>query len=575
MTAQKRQGVGLNAPPGRVLLIRNLPRDVSELEIKEAFSPFTMGQELRMFHVPSAGQALVEFPDGPAASAALAQVRQGGVVIRGCTIQGSYSTPESVETNQERSADCRILLVTVTNLQYAVEIDALERIFSRYGFVDKIVLFGRVPGMAQAWIQFQSCTDAAQALTQVNGRNMYDGCNTLQVQLSDMTELWMKDNRNKGRDFTKQLPTAQPAHAVPIAGVAGSPTARGDVASMPPPMYMSPFGAEKRRRVDISHPSAAAAGGGGHSGGGSIGAGGAAAATQQQHEGGGSSLSAGLTTPNQQPNQQQHPLEYIFVGRRTFFLLSLDDILRLRETCSWAGGLSCGSDSAIPSANRQGCTGWCMGGKCSYCGSMTTSLAYLPPCRWWRAIKDEPGFRLDVDPPLPPNHPYQQHRQPHDPPVRSNIDYLSPGGWLDRSVFPWDYSSVSSCVKKIVLDHFRETHQTNRTSRFIDRRDDNNRLHTLMTQSPPTAVGKCTTTPSFRFHLFGQFARRLILTDAGHPFVAWITLENYTDNVYVRIHTTESAVAGVGGAFRDRFPQTTRLAHAVLGAIIAAELLDQ
>ena len=41
-------------------------------------------------------------------------------------------------------------------------------------------------------------------------------------------------------------------------------------------------------------------------------------------------------TQQQQPDQQQqHPIEYIFVGRRTFYLLSLDDILHLKATCTW------------------------------------------------------------------------------------------------------------------------------------------------------------------------------------------------------------------------------------------------
>ncbi|CEM03219.1 unnamed protein product [Vitrella brassicaformis CCMP3155] len=212
--AQKRQGAGPSAQPGRVLLIRDLPRDVNELEIKEAFSRFTVGQALSVFHVPSAGQTLVQFPDGPAASAALAQVRQGGVVIGGCTIQGDYS-----------NADCRILLVNVTNLGYPVEIDALHRIFSAHGPVKKIdLLSGTVRGVAQALIQFENLTDAAQAVTHVNGHNMYDGCNTLQLQVQlsgvTMTELSVGDGPNKGRDFTIQPPTAHPA-------------ARGGVNSMP------------------------------------------------------------------------------------------------------------------------------------------------------------------------------------------------------------------------------------------------------------------------------------------------------------------------------------------------------
>ncbi|CEM08998.1 unnamed protein product [Vitrella brassicaformis CCMP3155] len=41
----------------------------------------------------------------------------------------------------------------------------------------------------------------------------------------------------------------------------------------------------------------------------------------------------------EQHQEQQHPFTYIFVGRRTFWLLSLTDILRLRATCTWLRSL--------------------------------------------------------------------------------------------------------------------------------------------------------------------------------------------------------------------------------------------
>ncbi|CEM10287.1 unnamed protein product [Vitrella brassicaformis CCMP3155] len=115
-----------------------------------------------------------------------------------------------------------------------------------------------------------------------------------------------------------------------------------------------------------------------------------------------------------------------------------------------------------------------------------------------RAIKDQDGFELTIDPPLPPNHPYQQHRQPHDPPVRSRIDYSRSAGWLQ---FIRVSSYVSSCVKSIIIGHFRWTHQINFTdrSRVIDRYVDDNRLLNLLTQSPHTPVEGCTTTTSARF----------------------------------------------------------------------------
>ncbi|CEM20427.1 unnamed protein product [Vitrella brassicaformis CCMP3155] len=193
------------------------------------------------------------------------------------------------------------------------------------------------------------------------------------------------------------------------------------------------------------------------------------------------------------------------------------------------------------------------------------------------AIKDQDGFEIDIDPPLPPNHPYQQHRQPHDPPVRSRIDYrpLSPEGWRPLR-FDWVYSSVSSCVKRIVIDHFATIHQINRPNILIDRRVANNRLDTLLTQSPHTPVAGCTTTASDRFSGTGT-CRHFVFTDASHPFVAWITVKDlvYHNNVRVFVRTTESAVSGVGGAFKDRFPQTTQLARVVLGDIISAMVFGQ
>ncbi|CEM13605.1 unnamed protein product [Vitrella brassicaformis CCMP3155] len=422
-------------------------------------------------------------------------------------------------------------------------------------------------------------------------------------------------------------------------------------------------GAKKRRHVDISHPAAGGGGdGGGHSGGGSIGAGGAAAATQQQHEGGSSSLSAGLlTAPNQQPNQQQqkqHPLEYIFVGRRTFFLLSLNDILRLRATCKWARGLfgapqlrqrlshslstqaglrrtvnenvvqlltfadqQMGERDLLAALCVTEAGGWSemsevieLAGQCGCCQLPVTlnsgdlhqypnKTAYLddprvlaqlkmvgPHIRFGdgvtfqlfrhgyrlRAIKDQYGFELTINPPLPPNHPYQQHRQPHDPPVSSSIDNYPSRGWLrwasvsDYTSASPNFSSVSSCVKKIVLNHFEKTHQINSTYRMIDRHVDNSRLHTLITQSPHTPVERCTTTMSY--HLIP--GRHLVLTDASQSFVAWIRIDDFANYVKVEVCTTEPAVS-VGGAFKVLFPQTTRLARAVLETIISAMIFDQ
>ncbi|CEM10290.1 unnamed protein product [Vitrella brassicaformis CCMP3155] len=361
-------------------------------------------------------------------------------------------------------------------------------------------------------------------------------------------------------------------------------------------------------------------------------------------------------TQQQQPNQQQHPIEYIFVGRRSFYLLSLDDILKLRATCRWLRELfkapqlrqrlshSLSTQAGLRrTANGQQlltfdqqqmgvgdllaalCVaeagGWSemseaveLAGQCGNCQlpvrltaadlhQYPNKTAYLAAPRvlaqlkmvgphidfgggvtfqlfhhgdTLRAVKDQDGFEIDISPPLYAAHLYQQDRQPHDPPVRSRIDYRLLTGWRLLPLGPYDYSSVSSLVKRNVLNHFRGTHQLNSTGRTrIDRLVDNNRLLNLMTHSPHTPVEGCTTTASYRFAA-GFTSHRLVLTDAGQLFVAWIHIMEspYMNTVLVQVRTAEPAVSGVG-AFKDRFPVTTRLVRSVLGAVISARIFDQ
>ncbi|CEM26505.1 unnamed protein product [Vitrella brassicaformis CCMP3155] len=182
-----------------------------------------------------------------------------------------------------------------------------------------------------------------------------------------------------------------------------------------------------------------------------------------------------------------------------------------------------------------------------------------------RAIKDQPDFELEVDPPLPAGHLYGQHRQLHDPPVREGIYYSTHscghGRW--KSNGPWSAdASVSSFVKYMVLVYFDETHQTNDTSITVNRYVGGGRLNDLLTESPHTPVAGCTTTIS---GLHGN-TRQLVLTNGSHPFVAWIFIWGLGNNVQVCVRTTEAAVCG-SGPFKHRFPVTTQLGRVALGAV--------
>ncbi|CEM38236.1 unnamed protein product [Vitrella brassicaformis CCMP3155] len=168
-----------------------------------------------------------------------------------------------------------------------------------------------------------------------------------------------------------------------------------------------------------------------------------------------------------------------------------------------------------------------------------------------RAIKDEPDFRLTVDPPLPAHHHlYQRHRQQHDPPVVSRI-YYSP--------------LINRCLSATSI----------RPNRYVD----GGRLNGLLAQSPHTPVAGCTTTFSWCTTALDQDARvrQLVLTNSSDDFVAWITIWDM-GNKYLRLSvvTTEAPVAGAGagGAFKHRFPVTTRLTRVALGPGVAPFVFD-
>ncbi|CEM00751.1 unnamed protein product [Vitrella brassicaformis CCMP3155] len=283
----------------------------------------------------------------------------------------------------------------------------------------------------------------------------------------------------------------------------------------------------------------------------------------------------------QQPqHQQQHPFSYIFVGRRTYYLFSsIKDILRLRATCTWLRNLfgaaqlrdrlrhSLGSQTglrraAYVSVPRMLAQLKMVGRHVHFIDGTCLQLFHHGNGEV-RAITDEPGFELEVDPPLPAGHLYQEHRQPHDPPVRESIYYYEDdGGWEPHGFQFTLHVSVSSFAKQKIIDVFEKTQQINYTYIELDRYVGGGRLDALLTESPHTPVAGCTTTVSSYSGI-----RFLVLTNSSHNFVAWVDIAGAeNDPVSVYVETTETAVCG-SGAFKHRFPMTTQLARVALGAV--------
>lgn len=206
----------------RVLLLRNLGVGVTEGDVESLLSPFTK-QKLKIYLQATARRAFVEFSDEDSAKAALQYFRMHPVQLKGANVNITMSKRDSVSTTHENANNTeqpfKILLTSVTNLLYCVDIDLIHFLFSKYGVIEKIVTFSRSEDAFQAFVQFKHASQAKNALVALHNRNIYDGCNTLQIQPSRLTDLVVKSNSAKGIDYTLQNHKSHDGNGVGNGGV--------------------------------------------------------------------------------------------------------------------------------------------------------------------------------------------------------------------------------------------------------------------------------------------------------------------------------------------------------------------
>ncbi|GBN88623.1 Polypyrimidine tract-binding protein 2, partial [Araneus ventricosus] len=110
-------------------------------------------------------------------------------------------------TSDTQGGPNTVLRVVVDNQLYPVSLEILYQIFSRVGRVLKIVTFTK-NGTFQALIQYPDVITAQAAKLSLDGQNIYNSCCTLRVEYSKLTNLNVKFNNDKSRDFTNPtLPT--------------------------------------------------------------------------------------------------------------------------------------------------------------------------------------------------------------------------------------------------------------------------------------------------------------------------------------------------------------------------------
>lgn len=188
-------------PPTRVLYVRNIPDSVTDSELIQYCSPF--GRVTGTLILKEKGHGFIEFDDIESAAAACAYFQQNPLVLHGFLIEFTFSQRQEITPRKDPDANPpnRIILLTVTNIMYPVTVDVLSQVFAKYGGMEKVIIFNRGNAI-QALVQLRDIATASTCRSQLDGQNIYAGCNSLKVQYSSLNELEVKQNNDRMFDFT-------------------------------------------------------------------------------------------------------------------------------------------------------------------------------------------------------------------------------------------------------------------------------------------------------------------------------------------------------------------------------------
>ncbi|TMW66441.1 hypothetical protein Poli38472_004206 [Pythium oligandrum] len=259
----------------RVVFVRGLPSDCLESELLALCCPFAVVEKSLL--IPQKSQAFVQLPDVTSATNLINFYQTRDAMIRGKKIFFEYSSRDEITTrdgheprdqpsqqasvshptpqpsygqpaaaqmatpqhayipangapvamphhqaaeqtsNRRAGSPNTILMVTVTKIEYDVTVDVLQQVFQKFGNVQKIVTFWKNEEF-KALIQMESVDQAQAAQSALDGRDIYTGCNTLHIVFSRHTELRVRFNDDRSRDYTNpNLPSG------PGAGESGPP----------------------------------------------------------------------------------------------------------------------------------------------------------------------------------------------------------------------------------------------------------------------------------------------------------------------------------------------------------------
>ncbi|CRH01069.1 polypyrimidine tract binding protein, putative [Plasmodium relictum] len=208
-----------------ILILTNVPKDADEEDIKSFMRPFIKNKIPEINFCDE--EIIVKLYDDELNENMYNYFNEHPTQIKGSFVKvklskisddnkGNLDTYETSSNNNNNSKEklekknskhnknecSKVILVSVINLHYPVDIELIYYLFSKCGVVEKIITFSRNPVVYQALVQFKNIETAKEAIKTLHNRNIYDGCNTIQIQYSFLKELVVKANNSSSWDYT-------------------------------------------------------------------------------------------------------------------------------------------------------------------------------------------------------------------------------------------------------------------------------------------------------------------------------------------------------------------------------------
>jgi len=114
---------------------------------------------------------------------------------------GNQNLQDFLERKDEKLPPNHILLITVLNAKYPINVEVIYKVCNIVGKIKRIVCFERNT-VVQAMVEFDTLENASKARTSLHGCDIYNNCCTMKVEYSKMENLRVRENGPMSWDFT-------------------------------------------------------------------------------------------------------------------------------------------------------------------------------------------------------------------------------------------------------------------------------------------------------------------------------------------------------------------------------------